>query len=392
VADTSAGTRVPKRRPQGSGTLAEKKPGVWRLRVFDGRRQVSRTVNANGPVEARRQLAKFVAEVSEGGAPAAGTVTVARLLQEFIVHSRARGRSPKTVYEAERTVQRVLDPVLGSIQLAKLTTRHLDELYRDLAQKGLSPSSIRRYHAVLSAALSQAVRWEWLAVNPAANATLPAMRRTDLEAVTVEELGRLMASAEEANPRFAMLLKLGVLTGARRGELCALRWRDVDLEEGRLTIRTSLYRAGEERGEKAPKSGRATELLLDGFGVELLREWKAIYPPLSDDCFVVSSVPDGTQPVNPDSFSSFMHRLAKKTGVRLEGRNPLRHLAGTELIAAGVDARTAAQHLGHADPALTLRRYAHARTDRRRAAASLLSNLLQQATSNGADHHAAPGG
>jgi integrase len=381
VADTSAGTRVPKRRAQGSGTLVEVKPGVYRFRVFDGTRQLSRTVHSDGRADAQRQLAQFVNEVAEQH-HTGPSMTVAQLMTEFLAHSRARGRSPKTVYEAERTVERIINPAVGALALEQLTTRHLDELYRRLRDEGKSPSSIRRYHAVLSAALSQAVRWQWIAVNPAASATLPAMLRTDLRAVTIDDVGRLLAAAETANPRYAMLLKLGVLTGARRGELCALRWRDVDLDAGFISIRTALYRAGNERGEKAPKSGRVTDVAIDDYGVGLLRYWRAEYPVAGDDCFVVSSRPDGSLPVNPDSLSSFVNRQAAKLGIRLEGRNPLRHLAGTELIAGGIDPRAAAEHLGHADPALTLRRYAHVRTERRRQAATLLGGVLQQATAS----------
>lgn len=359
--------------------MHEVRPGVFRLRVFDGTRQISRNVKVSGRTEANKELARLVAEVVERRA-GGSTSTVAQLLDEFIQHSRSRGRSRKTVYEAERIARTILKPAFGSVRLNKLTTRHLDELYRRLRDQGHGPSSVRRYHAVLSAALSQAVRWQWLPANPAAQATLPVMPTAQLEAISIEDVGKLIESAEAANPRFAMLMKLGILTGARRGELCALRWRDVDLDKGWITIRTSLYRAGEERGEKAPKSGRVTVVPLDDFGLDLVREWRSTDLPVSDDCFVVSSRPDGSQPVNPDSLSSFMHRHSKKLGIKLEGRNPLRHLAGTELIAAGVDPRTAASHLGHSDPALTLRRYAHARAERQRHAASLLSGILQQAS------------
>lgn len=132
-----------------------------------------------------------------------------------------------------------------------------------------------------------------------------------------------------------------------------------------------------------------TEVPIDDFGVQLLRDRRASYPVAGDDCFVVCSRPDGSEPVNPDSLSSFVHRQATKLGLRLEGRNPLRHLAGTELIAGGIDARSAAEHLGHSDPALTLRRYAHARVERRRSAATLLAGVQQQATGSSTGGQAA---
>ena len=355
------------------------RPGIYKLRVFDGNRQVSRNVRADGKTEANKLLAQFVTEVLDRGDGVTPTRTVAVLLEEFIAHQRSRGRSPKTVYEAQRAIERIINPALGSVKLQSLRTRQIDNLYRRLIEEGRSPGSIRRYHAVLSAALNQGIRWQWIGTNPAALATLPAERRQEIDAITVEDAGRLIRAAEEANPRFAMLLKLGVLTGARRGELCALRWRDIDLENGVIRIRAALYRAGEERGEKTTKSGRVTEVPLDEYGVALLSSWAAEHPS-EDDCFVVSSTPDGLAPVNPDSLSSFTHRIAKRAGIKMAGRNPLRHLAGTELIAAGMDPRSVADYLGHADPSITLRRYAHARLERRRSGAVLLSSVLRQAT------------
>jgi integrase len=356
------------------------RPGVYKLRVFDGTKQVSRNVRAEGKTEANKLLAQFVAEVLDRGEGVSPTRTVAVLLDEFISHSRSRGRSPKTVYEAQRAIDRILKPALGAVKLHTLTTRQVDNLYRRLVEDGKSPGSIRRYHAVLSAALNQGVRWQWIGSNPAALATLPAESRPEIEAITIEDAGRLITAAEATNPRFAMLLKLGILTGARRGELCALRWRDVDLVNGLIRIWAALYRAGDERGEKTTKSGRITEVPLDDYGVALVSSWKAAQSPMSDDCFIVSSTPDGLDPVNPDSFSSFMYRIANRAGIKLAGRNPLRHLAGTELLAAGMDPRSVADYLGHADPSITLRRYAHARLERRRSGAVLLSSVLRRAT------------
>ena len=121
---------------------------------------------------------------------------------------------------------------------------------------------------MLSSALSQAVRWGWIDRSPADRAQPPTMERTELQVPTTDEVRALLARATTRHERWGMLLSLAVLTGARRGELCALRWSDVDGNS--IRFRRSLYRAGIERGEKSTKSGRERRVNLAPGGKALL--------------------------------------------------------------------------------------------------------------------------
>ncbi|MGH9207172.1 MAG: hypothetical protein ACRD1G_11525 [Acidimicrobiales bacterium] len=154
------------------GTKTEVSPGVWRLRVYAGRRangtpiQITKTIRINtkgtpkrgtGVRRADEELAKMVADVSRGDI-AAGTETVNLLLDRWLEHCVLQGRSPTTMYEYRRIADTVVRPVLGTVRLSKLREGHLDRLYADLTARGLKPASVRRVHALMSASLRYAER------------------------------------------------------------------------------------------------------------------------------------------------------------------------------------------------------------------------------------------
>jgi integrase len=146
-------------------------------------------------------------------------------------------RSAYTVKEHRRCIEHDIKPALEPVRLDKLTARQLDGFYHDLLARGLSPSSVRRFHSVLHAALDRAVKWGMVPVNPADRPTPPWLTRTTVSAPDVTEVQRLIAAAEEPSPILALAIILGAVTGARRGELCALRWSDVNWQRRVLTIR-----------------------------------------------------------------------------------------------------------------------------------------------------------
>ena len=394
MGDTENKPGTDRRRPKGTGSVQQLGPGRYRLRVFVGTdpitgspRQITRVVHAKTQREAQQMLDALRDDVATVE-PTGSTATVRTVVTEWLSHSEARGRAPKTLHEARRSAETVIFPALGDVPLRELTARHLDELYRKLATgegraRALKPTSIRRHHAVLSAALGQAVRWGWLEQNPAVRAQPPELGQASLQVPTPDEVRTLLAAAQKDNDRWGMLVTLAILTGARRGELCALRWSDI--EGSTIHFRRSVYRAGSERGEKGTKGGRERQVTLGAVGGELLDQWctdceeraAELGVRLAADGFVVSPFPDGSRPVNPDSFSAAVHRLCKELKMPHVHLHSLRHFAATEMLAAGIDARNAADVLGHANPSLTLQVYAHATADRQRQAAEVLGRVLE---------------
>lgn len=381
------------RRAKGSGSVTSVRPGVYRLRVYLGPhpvtgtpRQASKTVQARNLREATEALKAFEAEL--GTSTSATDATVRQIVADYLSHIAARGRAPKTLHENRATADRYILPALGDLRVADLTPAHIDQLYDGLLtgtgdRRPLSPATVRRVHAVLAAALNLAVRHRRLSSSPATEVDPPDLGHPTLRIPTHDEVRRLLAASGRQSEGLGMLLTLAVLTGARRGELCALRWPDVD--EGVVRIRRSLYRAGSDRGEKGTKGGRERWVAVAPAGAALLERWRArchqvatdAGVELVPDAFVVSPMPDGSRPTNPDTVSSAVHRLCADLEMSHVHLHSLRHYAATELLAAGIDPRNTAEVLGHADGgALALRTYAHGTAERQRRAAEALGALV----------------
>ena len=288
---------------------------------------------------------------------------------------------PLDYREHRRSIERNILPAIGSLRLDRLTARHLDDLYRSMLGRGLSPSSVRRHHAILSAALRRAVKWDWLASNPAERASPPGGPLvTATTAPSTEAVQRLVAAAQDEDPVLVAAVVLAAITGARRGELCALRWSDVDWKRGTLTVARSLTVILRIATEGPTKTHQRRDIAIDdtlgAFIAERQAEQQAFAEIVSVELvtnpYLLSRSANGALPCLPDGLTQAYSRLAAKTGV--DGHfHELRHYAATASIASGADVRTVAGRLGHADPSTTLRIYSHAVEARDRELAGVLS-------------------
>ena len=350
--------------------------------------------------EATMELAKMVTEVNGGHVDRDHSgITFSELLDAWLEHIRPT-RRPTTVHESERSIEARIRPALGHIRLDRLGPRDLDVCYAKWLAGGLSASSVRRLHAVVSASLNMAERWGWITNSPARRCSPPPVHTKEVKTPTPEQLNQLYSEAERRDSVLATAIALAALTGARRGELCALRWSDVDLTVSRIRLARSLTSAGGELFEGPTKTHQVRDVALDDVGVGVLAgRWQEVCDvagqvgaPLVEDPYVLSYDPVGREPVDPGSITSGFNRLCRALeaqarerakGRRLAEKNrwpfrfhDLRHFSVTTLIAAGVDIRTVAQRHGHAQPTMTLNRYAHALPERDRQAATVLGDTF----------------
>jgi integrase/DNA-binding transcriptional regulator YhcF (GntR family) len=217
----------------------------------------------------------------------------------------------------------------------------------------LKHSSIRQVHSCLSGALKRAVRWHWIGVNPLDQAEPPKTVTADPHPPTPEQAATIVNAAFK-DFAWGMLVWLAMITGARRGELCALRWDLLDLDNAVLTIRTSIGQQGAKTWEKPTKTHQQRRISLDAETVGLLRIYRRLCDttatefgrPLASDGRIFSSAVDHSMWLKPDSVSQRFERMCQKLGWDMN-IHQLRHYSATELIAAGVDVRTVAGRLGH---------------------------------------------
>jgi integrase len=307
-------------------------------------------------------------------------LTLADLVALWLAHCETIGRSPNTIRKYKSIANSVVVPALGHLPVTQLTPRHLDGLYADLVSQGKKATTVRRVHALVGSALHQAERWDILERNVARRSQPPEVYAEEITAPSVEDVRRLLTTAEASDPTMAALLTLAVLTGARRGELCSLRWSDFDEDRRVLRIARSIYECeGGGWSEKSTKNRRVRRVALDDVAVAVLRRRKdsarttTTHP--NDRSFVFSPHRDGSEPMRPDRVSRLVNQIARDAGVTttLQG---LRHFSATQLVAGGHDPKTVAGRLGHVDAGLTLRTYSHVLPQRDRDAAASLGRVV----------------
>jgi integrase len=243
------------------GSKRKLRTGVWELRVALGKdpltgkyRQLSRTFHgpARAADDALRDLVDKYGDGSEDGIGA----TFGHLLDKWLEESERMDLSPTTLRTYRAQVERTIRPRLGKVKLTQLTTKNLDDLYGQMKDEGRSPKTIRNHHAIISSALHQAVRWGWVRENIAERAKPPRVTMRRVTAPSVEAVRSVIEAAEDRDPRLAPLLMLAALTGMRRGELCALRWTDVDFERCELDVSRSVVVV--PAPERRAPTGRST--------------------------------------------------------------------------------------------------------------------------------------
>jgi integrase len=336
----------PRRRQAGEGGISEyaTKAGPRYLIKYttaleDG---TSRVVLRRGFLTrkaAADALGDINAEIRRGSHVVPAKITTGQWLAQWLAGLRL---APSTRASYAKNVRLHIKPQLGEIQLARLTGARISALYRDLERHcrqdqkegtPLSARTVRYVHTILKAALREAVTQGLLATNPADRANPPAARAAkapEIHPWTAAQLSSFIAWAEEHGCADAVAWRVLAFTGMRRGELLAVRWRDLDLDASRISIRRSAgivktKGEGSRLVEGATKSGRERVVDLDPRTVEELRRYRVLRAGLAlqlarDDALIFGDV-EGAH-LNPDRFSRRFTRQLDRCAAELGEKAP----------------------------------------------------------------------
>lgn len=297
------------------------------------------------------------------------TVTVADLMGRFLV-SRKQQWSVRTHERFCEVAQQYINRHLGSQTLAKLRPVHIAEWSSMLRERGgmkdrpLSPKTVAYCYSLLRQALGWAVRMQLADRNVTELCDAPKVPRREAKAYTPDEVGRLLKQSH--GTRLENIIAFAIATGARRGEIAALRWDDVDLEDRKVTMRISLSetRAGGVT-EKCTKTGRTRVVPLSAGALSALRNERAkqaqdrlVSGGMYKDLGRVFQGPGGGN-VGLMAITDGFRKIARRASVQVTSFHGLRHTAATWMLAEGIDLRTTASVLGHSTAATTLSVYAH---------------------------------
>jgi integrase len=338
--------------------------------------------------QAQVECARLISELKGGLYIEPTKITVAQFLGRWLEDVKARVTT-KTHERYGEIIRKNINPLLGVVVLTKLRPIQISDAYanalstgRKGGQGGLASSTVRYMHVILKAAMGQAVRWQMLARNPVDAVNPPKIKRS---AMTVYDLAQTADLIEATRgTRMTITVMLAVLCGLRRGEIAALRWRNVNLDTGQLAVTESAEQTISGVRYKQPKSGKGRAVALSARVVNQLRahrvqqaqELLKLGISLTDDAFVVAQV-DG-RPLQPRSITHQWHLLLANNKALPRIRfHDLRHAHATHMLASGVHPKIASERLGHSKVGITMDLYSHVMPGMQEDAAARVDRALE---------------
>ena len=377
------------------GHIRQRSKGSWAIVIDAGkdpetgkRRQQWHTIKGTKR-DAQRVLHEMLVAMEKGTYIKPSQLTLGEWLDQW-------SDSYVTIHTTQRTqesyrsiIHRHLLPSLGSIPLNQLRPQQLQSYYahalangRIDKKGGLSARSVLYHHRILSEALSHAVKMGVVARSVADLVDPPRPARAKMPTLTPEEIGRFLDASKETS--YYVFFSTLLYTGLRRGELLALRWRNIDLNTASLCVVETAYKLSNGqyviKEPKTPHSRRTVSL--PPSLVVLLREYRVdqellqirLGSTIGDDDFVFSR-PDGI-PLNPNAVTLAFKRIIHKAGLSHMRLHDLRHTHATLMLKAGIHPKIVSERLGHANIGITLDTYSHVLPGLQEAAAERFDQLL----------------
>ncbi len=397
---------MPAKNCPGAGTIRRRPNGLWEARYTAGRtpegKQLQRSVYAHTRAEVSKQLLSALKLLEDGGCIIPSRITLGEWLERWLDDYVAPFLRQSTVINYRGYLNNHILPALGQVRLKDLTAEALQRFYNRCAQTGnarcpgkpLSPKTMQNLHNMLHQALDQACKNQLLPRNVADNVVLPRLKRREMRVLSREEQRQLTALWPTEPLGFAILFDLS--TGLRLGELCGLKWSDIDFAQRTLCVRRSIRRLPVEAPRpgapatrlceffpKTEASLRAVPIQASIFNL-LLRhrgaqaQEKASAGAQYDDRGFIFASPLGGVP-DPYRLRSAFERLQRAAGIPYANFHALRHTFATRAIESGVSVKAVSDILGHTTTRLTMDLYCHSSMDLKRSAVDSMATLWEGA-------------
>ena len=390
-----------KRRARGEGSLRKRSDGRWEGRYTTGRdpetgKLIYRNVLARTQAECKSKLREamkniqlipeepLVKETKDPERPAVRYTTGEWLRTWFEVYSKPNIREA-TQDQYTNFLEKHVIPSVGDIPLEKLTSPRLQKLYQDLRTHGkvcqnknagssLSQKTVRNIHMMLHVALEQAVKEDLTSKKPTDGCIAPKVEKKEMKVIQPEKIGAYLQAAADRNVLPMFYLEL--TSGLRRGELLALLWSDLDIDQRTISVNKSVAGRHGELKVSAPKTEHSIrKVAIPQQAVELLIQEHALHP---DNPYMFPSPVTGTM-YHPDTAGRLHKKLLKESGIENVRFHDLRHTFATVALQNGVDIKTLSHMLGHFSSGFTLDTYTHVTAKMQQEAAEKMGNFMQMA-------------
>ena len=380
-----------KRRANGEGNIRKRKDGRWEGRYTAGRnpetgKPIYKNVLGKTQAEVKAKLKAAIESSASLDMIKAEQYTTGQWMDVWFENCAKIKVRPSSHQTYRGYIDNHIKPNIGNVPLGKLSSLHLQKLYKKLLAggrverieakgqpKGLSAKTVRNINQVISSAMDFAKDQKLISSNPTDGCALPKLEHKEMKTLPVEQLTSFLREAKESGVFELYYVELA--TGLRRGELLGLKWADIDLVQGSLRVQRQIARINGEVIEaplKTKNAYRTLPLSADAVGVLQEQRKKSGNSP-----YVFPSPTGG--PISPDSVLHMLHRVLKRAGLSKVRFHDLRHTFATLALQNGVDIKTASGMLGHYSAGFTLDTYTHVTTSAEKEAANTMGSILSGA-------------
>ena len=379
-----------KRRPQGDGTIRKRSDGRWEARIIVGHKNdgspMYKSAFAKTQKSALKQLHQLIDLYRDVDLTEDSRMTLGEWMDKWMDEYMIFTIKENTIKGYRSQIDHQIKPFIGHKQLASLTTADIQKFYNKIKKEGrvhphpihghvLSDSMVRKIHMMLHEAMEVAVRERYIVRNPTDNTTIPKKTTTEKQVLDDSQLNRFL-EAIQGEPYWHDFFYVEVMTGLRRGEICGIKWSDIDFNEGTLCIKRSVSTkegGGVSIGETKTGAGVRTITMPPSVATLL---WKKRSDAINEWVFPHYTNP--SDPLHPSSAYKKLKTLLKRLELPLLRFHDLRHTFATQATDGGVDPKTLAGILGHTDASFTLDTYTHVTSDMQRGASAIVNNMMQQ--------------
>lgn len=345
----------------------------WSYTVDIGRDSVTnkRRQKTKGGFKTKKEAQAACTEVINQFNKGINVITKKQPLNEYLyewLNLYAKLKVKETTFKNyKRAIDSRINPFLGSVKIDELTLAHGQKFIQYLVDEGLKPSYIEYVFTVLKSSLEKAVEWELIIKNPILKVELPRPRRRNYITWSLEEVDHFLKFAKNYNISYYTLFLVLIYTGMRRGEVLALRWSDIKLDNHEISIIQNLiYDEEGFRFSDLKTQSSKRVIKIDDFVVKELKAHKAKQNEMklfmgnayNHDLDLVFCREDG-QPLYPRTVAQNFTNIIKKAKVPQIRIHDLRHTHATLLMELGENPKVVAERLGHSNIATTLRTYSH---------------------------------
>jgi integrase len=376
------------RRGSGEGTISQRKNGTFEAKItIEGGKRKS--IYGKTRKEVQEKLKIALREQQQGTLVTAPQQKLEQFLNDWLENTQKHSVRPRTYERYEEIVRLHIVPGLGHYYLQKLTAQQVQAFYAKKIDEGYKAKTVGMFHSVLHKAIDTAVKWNLIARNVCDLVSLPREERFEMQALTVEQVHKLLDAT--TGHYLEALFKLALATGMRRGELMGLKWQDINFAKSTLQIRRILTRVpskmpGKGYVESEPKTKMSRRsIVIASFALEALKqhrvrqlEAKLKGGPLWQDHDYVFCTSVGTH-LNPTKdILDQLKALLQKAELPEIRFHDLRHSAATLLLSQGVHPKVVQELLGHSDISITMDVYSHVLPNIQEEAIGKLNAVLQK--------------